>query len=247
MFDKDKPDFWREIHPGSTITLTDEQSISDSMERGEGIKGRDYIVESVWKIRQEDGFAEWLLFNLDDEDQEIWLVVKIVDQNVGIFVYYEPDEFAAGNRRDVIERGDLWLFNEPDDVDNFRFDELKFVREILWTVDIEDDGDVKEKEILYQLKGQGVLYGSCRHDPIQPGLERIMATVIEYDTSEDYENPELMILELGGEKGDEGGLISLMVGSNINMSEVEVLKSQKELPVERKKPSIWMKALKKLS
>jgi len=47
MIDKESPAAWKSIPIGSTVTLTDDQSIKDSMDRGEGVVGRDYIVESV--------------------------------------------------------------------------------------------------------------------------------------------------------------------------------------------------------
>ncbi len=247
MYDKDSPRFWRDIRPGSTVTLSDEQSIADSMKRGEGVKGMDYIVESVLKIRQEDGLAEWLLLKLDDEEQDVYLAVKIVDNDFSLLIYFEPVEFPPGNRRDIVERGDTWIFQEPDNPDDFEYDELEFVSEIIWNVDVEEEGEVVEREITYRIKGQGVLYGSSTHDPTQAGLVRIMAAVVEYTADKDCANPELMLLELGGEHGEEGGLISMLVGCRINKTEVDVLKSRKEAPVERKKSSLWEKVLKKMS
>ena len=247
MYDKNAPDHWREIRPGSTITLSDQQAIADSIEQGEGVRGRDYLVNTVWRIRQDESLVEWLLFKLDDDEQEIYIVVKIVDRDLNLFVYFEPNEFQPGNRRDTIERGDTWLFEEPDDVDDFRFDDLKFVREIVWTIEIEDNGGVQDKDVSYRMKGQGVLYGTCTHDPAQADLERMMAAIIEYSSESDYENPELMLLELGGERGEDGGLISLMIGCSINKSEVDVLKAQPDAVVVRKKPTMWEKILRKMS
>jgi len=247
MLDKDKPEFWRSVKPDSTITLTDEQSIVDSIERGEGVSGRDYIVESIWKIQHDELLAEWLLFNLGDDEQNIYLVLKIVDQHIDIYVYYEPDEFPPGNRRDVVERGDEWIFEEPADFDNFKYDELGLMREIIMNVEIKKDDDIRNEDVAYRMKGQGVMYGNCTHDPAQAGIGRIMATVVEYSTDDSYDNPEMMILELGGEHSDEGGLISLMLGCGINLSDVDVLKSQKEKPVERKKLTLWEKLLIKMS
>ena len=246
MLDKDNPSFWRDILPGSTVTINDEQAIADSIERGEGVSGRDYLVESIWKIRQEEGLAEWLLFKLDDDEQEVFLVAKIVDRSIDLYVFFEPDEFEPGNRRDIVDREDLWVFEEPKDFEDFSFDELEFVHEFRWIVDAGDEDDSGEKEIEFRLKAQGILYGSCTRDPVQSGIDRMMASVAEFSTTDDYENPEVMIIELGGEKSDEGGLISLMVGCPIRTAEVEVLKTQVEKPVVRRKPSLWEKVLKRV-
>ncbi len=243
--EKSEPGFWQDILPGSTITLSDAQAISDSMERGEGVRGIDYIVESVWKVREEDALAEWLLFKLDAEDQELYLVAKIVDRDVELRVYFEPGEFEPGNRREIVERGDTWLFLEPENPEDFKFDELEFVPEIEWTVEGEDDGD--ERRIVYRRKGQGTLYGTCTTTPPLSGLGRMMATVVEYSTSQEFENPELMLLELGGEKGDEGGMITMMVGNRVAPGEVDVLKAAADEPVVRKKPSLWEKAIRRMA
>jgi len=247
MLEKDNPSFWREIIPGSTITLTDEQSIADSIEQGKGVNAQDYIVESILTIRQDNGLAEWLLFNLGDDDQEMYLTAKIVDQHVDLLVYFEPDEFPPGNRADIINRDDMWLFEEPDDVNDFSFDELEFTKEITWINETTDNGNTIEKEILFKIKGQGIQYGICTHQPFKTGLNRVMASVIEYSTDIDYENPDIMVLELGGEKGDEGGLISMLIGCRINLTEVDVLKSRIEQEIVRKKPKLWEKVVKKLS
>ncbi len=246
MTEKTSPDFWREIKPGSTVTLTDEQSISASLELGLGMKGLDYVVKSILKIKEKQGLAEWLMFSLDDDEQEIYLVVKIVDQDLSVYVYYEPDEFDTGNRRDVIERGESWVFEEPPDIDNFKYDDLEYSREIVLNFEIVNEkGEEEEIEILFEMKGQGVLYGTCAHDPEQSGTENLMAAIVEYRTEDEYENPEAMILELGGAWSDEGGMITFMLGCTINLSEVDVLKSQKEATLTRKKPSLWEKIIKK--
>ncbi len=245
--DKSTPSFWRDVKPGSTITLSDAQALEDSMERGEGVEPRDYTIESVWKIRESAGLAEWILFQLDDEEQELYLVVKIVDQDLDLFVFYEPEEFEPGNRADIVERGDTWLFEEPEDVENFTLEELNFVSELSFTFEFEEEeGSAEMSAVHYKMKEQGVLYGECTREPAMSGLERVMACVVEYNSLEDQHNPGVFVLELGGEHSNEGGLISMMMGARINLVEVDVLKSQVEKPVERHKPSLWEKVLKKV-
>jgi len=243
MLDKNSPAAWKKIPIGSTITLTDGQSIKDSMERGEGVVGRDYTVDSVWNIFHDERLAEWLLYKLSADDQDIWLVVRIVDRTVDLLVCFEPDEFEPGNRKDAIDQDQAWIFEEPDDIDNFKYDDLKFTPEIIW--EITTDGE--DIDAVFKMKRTGVMYCSCTYRPESSGLGRMMAAVIEYRTKAEFENPELMLFELGGENSSDGGLITLLIGCSINMSEIEVLELQADKPVERHKPSLWEKVLKKLS
>ncbi len=50
-----------------------------------------------------------------------------------------------------------------------------------------------------------------------------MATVVEYASEQACANPELLLLELGGERGDEGGVITLLLGCDVRFGEVDVL------------------------
>ena len=243
MIDKNSPAAWKKIPIGSTITLTDDQSIKDSMDRGEGVVGRDYTIESVWNIFHDERLAEWRLYKLADDEQDIWLVVRIVDQSVDLLVCFEPEEFEPGNRKDAIELDQAWIFDEPDDIDNFKYDELKFTPEIIWEVLDEDE----EKDAVFKMKRTGVMYGSCTYNPESSGLGRMMAAVVEYRSETDFENPDLFLFELGGENSDEGGLITMLIGCSINTSEIEVLEMQADKPVVAHKPSMWEKVLKKLS
>ncbi len=239
----DKPEFWRSIRPGSSISLTDRLAIEDSMERDEGVKGRDYVIERIRDIHQDENFAQWLMFKLDNPDQELWLMAKIVDQHVKLLVYYEPEEFHPGDRKDLLNRGDYWLFDEPDNPDDFFPDELNYTNEIVWTIEI----DTVDHDVAYRMKGQRVLYGLSTHRPKMEGLEGAMTAVVEYTTKDDKKNPELLILEMGGETGNRGGFITAMFGIEIGFSEIEVLNLLQEPPAKDKKPPLWSKIIKKVT
>ena len=248
MSDKNTPEFWRDIKPGSTITLSDEQSINESISQNLGVKGLDFVVESVLKIRHDEGLAEWYFYNLGDEHQEVYLVAKLVGEHVDLGVYFEPDEFPPGNRKDLVMRGDTWIFEEPEDIEDFLFDELKYNHELIMSLDVNNTGSQNEEDLVdvyFSMKHQGVQYGSSFHVPDHSGIGRIIASVAEYSTDSAYENPAVMLLEIGGEKSEDGGLVSMLSGCSINLSEVDVLKSQLEVPVVRKKPSLWEKIVKK--
>lgn len=215
------PRFWTQVGPGSIITLKDEQALEDSQRKGRGLSPMDYQVKEARTIDVSNGLGALRMFHLDDTEQSIWFVAKIVDQDIDLRVYFEPpeSEFAPGNRRDMLDRGDLWLFQEPANPNNYRPKDLRFTLEIVQSV--QQDGGTKQ--VTYEAKGDE-LYGEMTVEPKQSGMsDQVMVTVVEYRATEPTENPEALIIETGGENTDDGGLISLMLGSPIRFSEVDVL------------------------
>ena len=218
--DVDDPGFWRQLSAASVITLKDKQAIEDSMRRGKGPNPIDYIVERVRTIVENDGLATWMMYKLQDPEQELWFMAKIVDSSVDLRTYYVPDEFHHGNRRDILDRGDLWLFQQPSDVNNYAPSDLEFTTEISYNGEVSG----QQMEIEYSEKGQGALYGEMTTKPAQSGFEHgIFAAIVEYQAEQSCDNPELLLLELGGENDQSGGLITLMLGSPISQSDVTVI------------------------
>ncbi len=75
------------------------------------------------------------------------------------------------------------------------------------------------------MKRQGVLFGKGRRRPAQTGMDNdIFSSVVEYSTEDKVENPYSLIMELGGEDSDVGGLISLMFGRKVGMEDLDILK-----------------------
>jgi hypothetical protein len=147
-------------------------------------------------------------------------MAKIVDSSVDLRTYYVPDEFHHGNRRDILDRGDLWLFQQPSDVNNYAPSDLEFTTEISYNGEVSG----QQMEIEYSEKGQGALYGEMTTKPAQSGFEHgIFAAIVEYQAEQSCDNPELLLLELGGENDQSGGLITLMLGSPISQSDVTVI------------------------
>jgi len=220
--DVNDPEFWQEIAPGSIITLKDEQTIEDSMKKNLGAKPIDYIVSKVRRIEEQDGMVQWTLCLLKDPDQRIWFMAKSVDRNIDFRAYYEPDEFRPGNRRDMVENGNLWLFQEPRDVNNYKLSELEFTT----AIDRETEVHGSTRQVSYEQKSQGVLYGSMTSDPAETGFERgVFTAVAEYVTGDSaVQNPELLLLEMGGEAGSNGGLINLLLGASLTATDFEVVK-----------------------
>lgn len=219
MEDKESPQFWRQLKPGSTISLSDTQALEDSMGEGLGLSARDYVVKERLIVRDLDALVEWILFQLQSDEDKIWFLVKMVEGEIALRVYFEAEGFEPGTRADLIENEVFWLFDEPLDPESFKCNELSYAREITQDLD-EEQG---KREIRFRIKGQGELHGACTHEPRGSWPETMMATIVEYAAEEESPNSELMILELGGEEGDEGGLITLLLGCEIRQGEVEVL------------------------
>ena len=221
MYEKETPEFWLNLKPESIITISDTQAIKDSMDAGEGTKGIDYVVKYMLRIKHLQGLAEWLLLNLEGTDQDLWLMVKIVDKEMSLRIYYEPPEFESGNRKDMIGREEYWLFDEPEDPDNFEFNDLRYAGDIEQTMQTPEG----EQEFVFRQKTQGEMYGTCTCRPLKSGMEETFATLVEYAVDQECENPELLILELGDKDSKVGGYIRLMLGSEVNFSEVDVLQA----------------------
>jgi len=218
MLDIYNIDFWKGINPGSTITLKDKQAIEDSMEKGNGMTGIDYMVKSVYSLKELKDLAEWYLFLLDDPEDLIWIMVKIVGQEIDFRVYFEHPQFEPGNRKDMIDQEKLWLFMEPDNPGDFQYNDLKFTD----LIEIEDDND---EVLIYKQKGAKEMHCNCNILPVQSGNKNPIATLVEYQAEKACENPELLLFELGGQESSEGGLIRLMPGCNLRPTEIDILEA----------------------
>jgi hypothetical protein len=216
MLDVDNKEFWKSINPGSTITLKDKQAIEDSMERGKGMAGIDYLVKDVHSLKELNGLAEWTLFLLDDPEDLIWIMVKTIGADTDLRVYFEHPEFEPGNRMDMIQREDLWLFMAPDNQEDFQYNDLKFTN----LIEIEGEND---EMLAYARKGAGEMHCQCESKPANPWMKEQIATVVEYKSDQSCDNPELLLFELGGQNSKEGGLIRVMMGCDLRPTELDVL------------------------
>lgn len=223
LFDPVNPDSWRRLKPDSTVTLRDEQTIQEMLEQGDGdlSQGRDYFVKSVITIREMNEAAEWILFELDAprDDDSIWLVVKVADKDLALSVYFAAEEFEPGNRKELIDREFFWLFEEPGNPDDFRFVELAYASRLRLPVMVGEE----EREAEFRKLGGMEFHGKVEFTPPREGMSGMMATVAEYDTSENVPNPRLLVFEIGRPDNEYGGNVTFLQGANIRTSEVDVL------------------------
>ncbi len=220
--DKSQAADWLAVKPNSIVTISDEQGIADSMKRGLGVRGIDYTVKSVAEMKQLDALSTHLFFTLHDEEQVAYLLVKIVDENIDLGLYIEVDGLVPGSRQEIVDRGDLWLFQAPANPDHFDVSDLRFTTTINQTLPGVDGG--AEELVVYDIKGQGELQCDYKEQPPRTGMAegQGLATIVEYNTQQQVENPEFLILEVGKRRSKQS-YIQFYIGCPIKFSEVDVL------------------------
>ncbi|HEY3376932.1 MAG TPA: hypothetical protein VGL77_05495 [Armatimonadota bacterium] len=223
--DAAQPGYWRGLTVGSIISLSDKQALEDSIQENRGAVARDYTVQEVRTIHEQHDLAVWKLCRIADDRQALWFLAKIVGADVDLRVYFDlPDaQFTPGNRRDLVESGNLWLFQQPEDPEHFTYDALQF------STEIEGPGEEGQPPVIFHMKGQGALSGLMT--VTGAGAEQQFATVVEYCADAGTtDNPELLLLEIGGvdlatgDTSPDGGLIILLQGAPLAPNEVDVLR-----------------------
>jgi len=207
---------WLHFPPGSFVTLSDSQSMEDSQKRGEGFQGIRFAVESVLIADDTEGFGSWVMLRLNDNHQRLLLLIKAVDSALDYRLYYANEDFHPARREEVVRRGDTWLFEAPEDPNNFEPADLRYTAEIVQTV-----GD---RVITYARKDQGERHAKVTETPNPLGFTDQIATLTEYATSDATENPELMVLEIGA-ASRQTGEVTLYLGCPIRETEIDVLKA----------------------
>lgn len=226
--DKHTPDFWRSIKPGDIVQLSDLRTIEISRKAGKGMDGLDYAVSSILRIKQENDLVEWRFFELEvseeEERESLSLVAKIVDDKVSIAAL-EPLGIEPGSREELLDREMLFLFQPPEDEDDFDPDDLKFSAEL-----IPED----EASFGWFQKPQGELYGEADYIPPRSGIDKQAATVVEYgarawrpaqdadwqDKEDQNEFDEVYIVE----RGTDGSYVEFFGSWLLSFGDVAVMK-----------------------
>ena len=223
VLEKAEPDYWRSIPLGSTVSLTDEAALEEAMRIGAGVSGLDYEITRAEVVRDLEQVAEWWFYYLEGHKTEnLWLMIKVVGCEIVPVVYFEVEDFPSMLRSRLIADGMTWLF-EPG-VDDGQPHAPVFCRDIFQTL---EDGEGGDLEVQYRCKPQGTVYGRCSRVPQKVGEETVFTAFAEYEADESFENPELLVMEKGGENDPDGGLVSLYVGGITVFSDIEVLRVSK--------------------
>ena len=216
MIDKNTFTYWDNIKVGDIIQLTDKQTIEYLIK--EGIKnienGADFKVVRIKDIAEQKNLIKWKILYIELNNFQWYLIIKEIGGDVQVKIYYQPDDFKNGNRQDIVDSNFRYFFKEPSDVNNFKVEDLEFTDIIK-----EDNGT--------EFKADAIFYGTAIEDG-----EETFATVIEYRTDRDVENPELLILEFNNINKDEekvdvdftNSFITYLQGCLANVEEISVLK-----------------------
>lgn len=228
--DKQTPEYWLTLKPEDVVTLRDPQTLELLAERGEDPgRGMDFVARRVLDVTETNGSMRWLLCEMESGECDLVLVAKIVDGELSLGVYYEPGDFVPGTRQDMLERGCGWLFDvdeEPADQEGGAarvrvppggLGAMEYARQMTQEL---GDGRV----VCFRMKRQGPLYGTCSETPKPTGVEEVLAAVVEYDTRDACDDPELLVLELGDD--EDGGHIRLFEGCGVGLGDVDVLRQE---------------------
>lgn len=216
------PNFWQDIKLGSVVVLNDAQAMMEAIKRGmDADGGLNYETKRILSLTELNNLATWIFLKLEGVD-EAWFMVKIVGQEVDLRIYFEVTEFMTGNRADMIANEMHWLFEDPGPDWQSTYNDLQFSNII--NMDQNAGENKPATRTVYQQKPFGIMYARCIEEPQSAELEDYLADIVEYSTADATDNPELLILELGGEDSQEGGYIMMMLGCGVSTSDVRVFK-----------------------
>jgi len=142
------------------------------------------------------------------EDDNLFFMVKVVDGEYDFRVYYLDH---GGTQEELIEEG--W-FHWTEDKDAFS---QQFVVEYT-----DEDNNVSD-EVIYRQKSFGPFYKTILKRDISGTTEELVASICEYESGEDIDNPEVFI-EWSGE--NNGGWVEVYYGAQLHYSHVEVFSSK---------------------
>lgn len=208
------PGFWKNIGTGSTFILSDDVTIERQMIAGKGIDPIQLLVSRKFHLRC--SLCEYHLFVLGSSEDNVMLMAKIVDTNFDLRVY-NAIPLPPGTRKDMIAAGHLFLFEQPADPSNFRYQELVYAKIL--------NLNIGEISVPFDKKDFGEMNGSCQEFPRRSGMPpEMFVTLSEYVSRTAIPNPEALILEIGSPNSAEGGFISLYEGRNIRTGDVDVIR-----------------------
>jgi hypothetical protein len=209
---------YNQIQVGSRIKLKDEVTLKECLAARQGVGGVDYVVREVWDIEQLNKSFILKVFKLENAGDITYLVYKIVDDIYDVRVYNQLDWLEEGTRKDILGAGHFFLFRDPGTTE-FVPAELSYSYNIILTVEGKDFEYVEKYESDT---------GELTHEPRQAGLVYPIFTQFkEYSTTEVVDNPEILILEVGGLRDgqhpiDAGGWVNVMEGRIIDDTDYQI-------------------------
>lgn len=232
---KNNISYWKNLSPSkTTIRLNDLQALSESMNEGTGVNAIDYFIKSRKEIKLCDPTfnkaidVSYLITELEDKDNQIVYLISLFswyDKEIAAhFVYYIPNEFPPLFKKDLLERGILWMFDDPG-IPDFKPSDLNYA---IYAGNPPFVENGEEISVIYKMIDNCIDFGYE-----QKSANKIPIIIVEYkqDTSDgekEYKNPYLLILEENyldenGIPKEQGGYVTILFGCEIQESEIEIL------------------------
>jgi hypothetical protein len=178
---------WKKLKKGDIIGIQDQQELQDQLEEGGIPEETNYTVSRIKTVIVGDDMAEILLIELEQGDKELLLSVKIVDDSITQRLWFKVDEFEQGNREDVLENGNEFIFEAPEDEDDFFMKDLEYAEYI--------EKEIDDEPVVFEKFPQGEVHGECTTVPRESGIDKTFMTIVEYYTDSDLDNPYILITE----------------------------------------------------
>jgi len=200
----------KDVLVGQVITLSDTQAMGGFLENKDDSTVFDsFQITDIKKMPVDRVPGLTYVFidavNVEDGEDEILVVSKILDNALETRVYFMAGDFTPGDRDDMMENED-WMF--PDGKSGDYTDSVS-----LFISDGETEEDAKE--YIFVKKALGILHGSA----VDSVGESLPVMFCEYMCGGSYsQNNEAMITE-----EVTGGLIKLYYGAMVEQEKLEII------------------------
>ena len=206
--------YWEAVKPGTIVHLTDTQTMLASIGTGQS-QDKSFIIRSVWRTEELGSLCVWYICRMEAMDhEELFLIAKVVGDVADLGIYFPIEGIDPDNRQGLIDDQEaFWLFQEPDNPDDLDPLELEYTTSFSLTMENDFDG---EFDVEYVQTDVGPLQARTTYDPPEDGVTDHLATVVEFAADTDKtENTRAMILEIGEEDNEDGGLVTVLLGDLI--------------------------------
>ena len=203
---------------GDFVVIHDFQAFEDALDGPKGVAyGDDFRVKSLVRLRGASGTWDAVLTELQQMGQQpLHLMAWRERGYTQLSVYYAPKGFVPGTRTELLDRDEIWPFQEPTR-DDWRAGELAFNREVTHTGTAADGS---ETEQAFMLMPGGAAAAAATQEPKPKTLEA--ATVVRWRCDAASKNPLMLMLEMGAGPDMAGGHLRLLMGTPVDAHEVEI-------------------------
>lgn len=210
--------FWRNVRVGDIVSLSDARTLVERMKGGKGPTPENYEIKSILAAKSLNNLADWIFFKLD-ETNGLCLMAKIVDNNLSLCVIRDAHDWEPQTRQKLIDNDILFMFNQPDNPNNFNVEDLTYSDQIFEDNEVVNGPGRTE----YYLKPQGEMHCKASISPSQSGVGEQFATIVEYaaEMNKGHVDPECMILEVGA---GGNGVVNILVGRPLAYVDVNVMR-----------------------